>query len=31
MGKQRLVEAMIGGHAPFTLSDEALRRRWPTW
>jgi putative selenium metabolism protein SsnA len=24
MGKQRLVEAMIGGHAPFTLSDEAL-------
>jgi len=21
-GKQRLVEAMIGGHAPFTLSDE---------
>jgi putative selenium metabolism protein SsnA len=23
-GKQRLVEAMIGGHAPFTLSDEDL-------
>jgi putative selenium metabolism protein SsnA len=23
-GKQRLVEAMIGGHAPFTLSEEAL-------
>ena len=22
MGKQRLVEAMIGGHAPFTISDE---------
>ena len=24
-GEQRLVEAMIGGHAPFTLSDEDLR------
>jgi putative selenium metabolism protein SsnA len=23
-GKQRLVEAMVGGHAPFTLSDEDL-------
>ena len=23
-GKQRVVEAMIGGHAPFTLSDEDL-------
>jgi putative selenium metabolism protein SsnA len=23
-GKQRLVEAMIGGHAPFTLADEDL-------
>ncbi|MGA2976936.1 MAG: putative aminohydrolase SsnA [Spirochaetia bacterium] len=23
-GRQRLVEAMIGGHAPFTLSDEDL-------
>ena len=25
-GKQRLVEAMIGGHAPFTLGDDALAR-----
>jgi putative selenium metabolism protein SsnA len=24
-GEQRLVEAMIGGHAPFTLSDEDLK------
>ena len=25
-GKQRLVEAMIGGHAPFTLGDDALAK-----
>lgn len=25
-GKERLVEAMIGGHAPFTLGDNALAR-----
>ena len=24
LGKKRLVEAMIGGHAPFTLSDQGL-------
>ncbi|MGA2762196.1 MAG: putative aminohydrolase SsnA [Spirochaetia bacterium] len=25
-GRQRLVEAMIGGHAPFTLGDDALAK-----
>ncbi len=25
LGEKRLVEAMIGGHAPFTLSDQGLR------